>query len=79
MDAVFHDSVGANRSIVQRLAHCIPGYAAPTLMHDPDAKRPSMHSMSASQNAHRMLLSYLHLSIIIVIVFHLLHGFLDVV
>lgn len=79
MDAVFHDSTGADRSVVQRLAHCIPGHAAPTLMHDPDAECPSMHAMSASQNAHRMLLPYLHLSVIFVFVFHLLHGFLDVV
>ncbi len=79
MNIVFHDSTGANRSIVQRLAYCIPCYAAPTLMHDPDTERRSMHSLSAPQNAHRMLFPYLHLSIIIVFVLHLLHGFLDVV
>lgn len=69
----------AHRSIFQRLAHCIPYHAAPTLMHDPNAERPSMHSLSVAKNANRMLFSYLHLSVVVVFVFHLLHRFFDVV
>lgn len=38
-----------------------------------------MQSVSAAKNANRMLFLNLHLSVVVVFVFHLLHGFFDIV